>query len=49
MVSAKVKKRIQHYQKKALWPLFILLILGLLFVYFKGVLPDWGDLHDHEQ
>ena len=40
MVSAKVKKRIQHYQKKALWPLFILLILGLLFVYFKGVLPD---------
>ena len=40
MVSAKVKKRIQHYQKKALWPLFILLILSLLFVYFKGVLPD---------
>lgn len=39
MVAANVKKRVQHYQKKALWPLFILLIFALFFVYFKGVLP----------
>ena len=40
MVAANVKKRGQHYQKKALWPLSILLIFALFFVYFKGVLPD---------
>ena len=39
MVAANVKKRVQHYQKKALWPLFILLIFALFFVYFKGVMP----------
>ena len=39
MVAANVKKRGQHYQKKALWPLSILLIFALFFVYFKGVLP----------
>lgn len=40
MVAANVKKRVQHYQKKALWSLSILLIFALFFVYFKGVLPD---------
>lgn len=40
MGSSKGKKRIQTYQKCALWSIFVLVICCLTFIYSKASMPD---------
>jgi len=44
MVLSKGKKRIQTCQKCALWSVFVLAICCLAFIYFKGSMPDSGQV-----
>ena len=44
MGSSKGKKRIQTCQKCALWSVFVLAICCLTFIYFKGSMPDSGQV-----
>ena len=40
MMAKKEMQRSRMHYKNTLWPLLVLLVLVLSFVYFKGILPD---------
>ena len=39
MAKKEMQRSRMHY-KNTLWPLLVLLVMALSFVYFKGILPD---------
>ena len=40
MMAKKEMQRSRMHYKNTLWPLLVLLVMALSFVYFKGILPD---------